>query len=164
MLIGVVRGPRAVLCSVLVIIFVSFSFPACAPKVQPTVPPTSTQETDKVMTAPEKARNVILLIGDGMGLAQISGGMYLNKNKTSLEKFPVVGLHKSYSADNLVTDSAAGATAMSCGVKTFNGAVGVDIERKPRETILEEAERKGLATGLLSTSSIVHATPASDRF
>jgi alkaline phosphatase len=96
-----------------------------------------------------------------MGLAQISGGMYLNKNKTALEKFPVVGLHKSHSSNNLVTDSAAGATAFSCGVKTFNGAVGVDAQKRPRQTILEEAEKKGLATGMLSTSSIVHATPGS---
>jgi alkaline phosphatase len=96
-----------------------------------------------------------------MGLAQITGGMYLNKNKTALEKFPVVGLHKSHSSNNLVTDSAAGATALSCGVKTYNGAVGVDAQRRSRQTILEEAEKKGLATGMLATSSIVHATPGS---
>ncbi len=71
-------------------------------------------------------KNVIFLIGDGMGLAQITAGMYLNNNKTALEKYPVVGLHKCHSHNDLVTDSAAGATAFSCGVKTVNGAVGVD--------------------------------------
>jgi alkaline phosphatase len=95
-----------------------------------------------------------------MGLAQITGGMYLNKNKTALEKFPVIGLHKSHSSNNLVTDSASGATALSCGVKTVNGAIGVTDDGKPKETILEEAEKRGLATGMLATSSIVHATPA----
>ena len=109
----------------------------------------------------ENPKNIIFLIGDGMGLSQISGGMYLNKNRTALEDFPYVGLHKSYSADNLVTDSAAGATAFSAGVKTYNGAIGVDINKKPVKTILEEAEEKGLKTGLVASSSIVHATPAS---
>ncbi len=106
------------------------------------------------------AKNIIFLIGDGMGLTQISAGMYLNGNKTALEKFPVIGIHKSHSENNLVTDSAAGATAFASGVKTVNGAIGMDHLGQNYETILEEAERKGLATGLLTTSTIVHATPA----
>jgi len=106
------------------------------------------------------AKNIIFLIGDGMGLTQITAGMYLNGNKTALEKFPVVGLHKSHSENNLVTDSAAGATAFASGIKTVNGALGMDHLGQNKETILEEAERKGLATGLLTTSTIVHATPA----
>ena len=108
-----------------------------------------------------RPKNIILMIGDGMGLTQITAGMYSNGNKLNLEKFPVVGLHKSYSADNLITDSAAGATAFACGVKTYNGAIGVDRDTLPVKTILEEAEAHGLATGLVATSSIVHATPAS---
>ncbi len=101
------------------------------------------------------------MIGDGMGLTQITAGMYANNNKIILEEFPVVGLHKSYSFDNLVTDSAAGATAFSCGVKSYNGAIGVDADTTAVETILETAEKNGLATGMISTSSITHATPAS---
>ncbi|HHH49603.1 MAG TPA: alkaline phosphatase [Saprospiraceae bacterium] len=100
------------------------------------------------------------MIGDGMGLTQITAGIYSNGNKLNLEKFPIVGLHKSYSADNLITDSAAGATAFACGVKTYNGAIAVDTDTLPVKTILEEAEAHGLATGLVATSSIVHATPA----
>jgi alkaline phosphatase len=106
------------------------------------------------------AKNIILLIGDGMGLSQISGGMYMNGNKTALEKFPVVGLHKAHSSNNLITDSAASATAFACGVKTYNGAIGVDKLGSRVGSILEEAEAKGLATGLVATSTIVHATPA----
>jgi alkaline phosphatase len=137
---------------------------SCAPKIQPASPPPPvvTQPAKENVSVPVSgAKNIILLIGDGMGLAQITGGMYLNKNKTALEKFPVVGLHKSHSSNNLITDSAAGATAFSCGVKTFNGAVGVDAAGKSKETILEEAEKRDLATGMLATSSIVHATPGS---
>lgn len=96
-----------------------------------------------------------------MGISQITAGLYSNGNKLNLERFSVLGLHKSYSGDNLVTDSAAGATAFSAGVKTYNGAIGVDMDTLPVKTILEYAEDKGLATGLVSTSSIVHATPAS---
>ena len=141
-----------------------FATSGCAPKVQPsTAPPPPApldpRESPVAIPAP-KARNIILLIGDGMGLAQITGGMYLNKNHTALENFPVIGLHKSYSGDNLVTDSAAGATAFASGIKTFNGAIGVDMQRRAKQTILEEAEKRELATGLLATSSVVHATPA----
>jgi len=109
----------------------------------------------------QKAKNVILLIGDGMGLTQISAGLYSNNNKLELERFPVVGLHKSYASDNLITDSAAGATAFACGIKTYNGAIAVDPDTNSVRTILEEAEARGLATGLVATSTIVHATPAS---
>ena len=108
-----------------------------------------------------KAKNVILMIGDGMGVSQITAGMIKNNNRLNLERFPIVGLHKSHSSDNLITDSAAGATAFSSGVKTYNGAIGVDPKKKSVITILEECEEKGMATGMVSTSTIVHATPAS---
>lgn len=106
-------------------------------------------------------KNIILLIGDGMGISQITAGMIANNNKTALEKFPVTGLHKNTAYDNLITDSAAGATAFACGVKTYNGAVGVGPDTMPVMSILEEAENKNMLTGLISTSTIVHATPAS---
>lgn len=108
-----------------------------------------------------RPKNVILLIGDGMGLTQISAGLYGNGNRLNLEEFPVVGIHKPYSADNLITDSAAGATAFAAGVKTYNGAIGVNKDSVPVSTILEQAEKKGLATGMVATSTITHATPAS---
>lgn len=106
-------------------------------------------------------KNVILMIGDGMGLTQITAGLYRNNNQLNLERFRVVGLHKSYSSNNLVTDSAAAATAFATGQKTYNGAIGVDDDSTALYTILEEAEDKGLATGMVTTSTIVHATPAS---
>jgi alkaline phosphatase len=106
-------------------------------------------------------KNIILMIGDGMGITQITAGMYRNGNKLNLEKFPVVGLHKPYASNNLITDSAAGATAFASGVKTYNGAIGVNSDSLPVKTILEEAEEFGLSTGLVATSTITHATPAS---
>jgi len=105
-------------------------------------------------------KNIILMIGDGMGIAQISASMYLKRKKHNLEYFPVVGLQKTYSGDNLITDSAAGATAMACGIKTFNNAIGVDMDSLPVQSIMELSKEKGLATGAVVTSSVVHATPA----
>lgn len=107
------------------------------------------------------AKNIIFLIGDGMGIGQITAGTYANNNKTALERFEITGLHKPYSGDNLVTDSAAAATSFASGVKTFNGAIGMNMDTIPVQTLLEEAEKKGLKTGLVATSTIVHATPAS---
>lgn len=106
-------------------------------------------------------KNIILLIGDGMGITQISAGLYSNDNKLNLERFPNIGLHKPYAGNSLITDSAAAATAFACGVKTYNGAIGVDINKRPVTSILELAEKKKKATGLVATSTIVHATPAS---
>lgn len=109
-------------------------------------------------------KNVILLIGDGTGLAQITAGQYAIVGPDGLlhmQTMPVTGFVKTHSSDNLITDSASGATAYSCGLKTYNGAIGVDPNMVPCKTILELAEEKGLSTGLISTSSITHATPAS---
>lgn len=109
----------------------------------------------------KKPKNIIFLIGDGMGLGQITGGMYMNNNKLNLERFKKIGLIKTHASDKLITDSAASATAYSCGIKTYNGAIGVDQNKKPVKTILEYAEDAGFATGLVATSTICHATPAS---
>jgi len=108
-----------------------------------------------------KPKNIILLIGDGMGVSQVFAGMTANKGHLFLENCKYIGFSKTQSADNYITDSAAGGTALSCGVKTYNGAIGVDINKNPVKTILEEASEKGLSTGLVSTSAITHATPAS---
>lgn len=108
----------------------------------------------------EKPLNIILLIGDGMGLAQISAASFINGG-LCLDLFTFLGLIKTSSGDDYITDSAAGATAYSAGVKTYNGAVAVGMDSMPVKTILEMAEAKGLSTGLVATCSITHATPAS---
>lgn len=110
---------------------------------------------------PDRPKNIVFLIGDGMGLTQIFAGLTMNGGWLFLEEFSKIGFSKTQSSDNYVTDSAAGATAFSIGEKTFNGAIGVDSLGKPKETILELAERKGLSTGLVVTCDVTHATPAS---
>lgn len=101
------------------------------------------------------------MIGSGMGLTQISAGMYTNGNQLNLEKFPVTGLHKAYAGNSLISDAAAGATAFACGVKTYNGAIGVDMDSLPVKSMFQYAEERQLSTGLVSTASITHATTAS---
>ena len=106
-------------------------------------------------------KNIILFIIDGMSLPQMHAALTANKGKLYLENFRHMGFLKTHSANNYITDSAAGGTALSTGKKTYDGAIGVDVNKKPLTTILEEAVDKGLATGLVSTSAITHATPAS---
>jgi len=105
--------------------------------------------------------NVILMIGDGMGIAHVYTGMTANGGHLFLENFKHIGFSKTYSADRYVTDSAAGGTALSAGKKTYNGAIGVDPDTLAVTNIRELAERDGKATGVVSTSAITHATPAS---
>lgn len=109
----------------------------------------------------KKPKNVILMIGDGMGLTQIQAAMTANQNYLNFERFHSVGLSKTSSGSHYITDSGAGATAFSTGKKTYNKAIGVNMDSIPEKTILEYAEEAGLATGLVSTSAITHATPAS---
>ena len=154
-------------------LFICCFFFACTPKnsvptvtdvkVKQTVTPYESVERASrwTMETGKKPKNIIFMIGDGMGITQISAGLYSNGNKLFLEKFPVIGLHKCYAGNDLVTDSAAAATAMAAGVKTYNGAIGVDMDTVAVRMILEEAESKGMPTGLVATSTIVHATPAS---
>ncbi|MDP4183538.1 MAG: alkaline phosphatase [Bacteroidota bacterium] len=106
-------------------------------------------------------KNVILMIGDGMGTAQIYAGLTANHGDLFLSNFHYSGFSRTQSSDHYVTDSAAGGTALSTGHKTLNGALAVDPQQKTIETILEMAVKKNKATGLVSTSSITHATPAS---
>jgi alkaline phosphatase len=109
----------------------------------------------------KKPKNIILLIGDGMGVNHIFAGLTANKGNLYLENFKHIGFAGTSSASHYITDSAAGGTAISSGEKTYNGAIAVDENKNPVPTILEESEKKGLATGLVSTSAITHATPAS---
>jgi len=106
-------------------------------------------------------RNVIMMIGDGMGTSQIFAGLTANGGHLFLDNFKQVGFSKTQSSDNYITDSAAGGTALSAGQKTYNGAIAVNTDTVAIKTILEMAEEKGMSTGLVSTSAITHATPAS---
>lgn len=106
-------------------------------------------------------RNVIFLIGDGMGISQIYSGMVANNNKLALEQFTHVGFSKTYSSNKFTTDSGAGGTALACGVKTKNGMIGMTPDSLPAQSIIELASKNHMSTGIVVASSLTHATPAS---
>jgi alkaline phosphatase len=108
-----------------------------------------------------KINNVILMIGDGMGLPDVYAAMTVAGMPINIERCTAIGLQKTNSSDNYITDSAAAGTALAAGTKTKNGAIGVDAQGNRVKSILEIAEDNGLATGIVSTSSVTHATPAS---
>lgn len=107
-----------------------------------------------------RPKNIILMIGDGMGIAHVFAGETANHGHLFLDNFKNIGFSRTQSANNYITDSGAGGTALSTGEKTYNGGIGVDRDTIPVKTVLEYAEDKGKSTGLIATAAITHATPA----
>lgn len=107
-----------------------------------------------------KAKNVILLIGDGMGYAHVTAARLAQGKKLHMDQIKTTGTMTTASANSIVTDSAAAGTAMATGFKTNNGMISVTPDGKSLKTILEAAREKAKATGLVSTTRITHATPA----
>ncbi len=125
------------------------------------------------------AKNVILFVGDGMGVSTVTAARILEgqrrgepgeENRLAFENLPHLALAKTYTTDAQVADSAGTMTALMTGVKTKTGVLGVDervrrghfesVEGARVATLLEEAEDRGLATGIVSTATVTHATPA----
>ena len=107
-----------------------------------------------------EVRNIIFLIGDGMGISAVYAAMTASPEKLNFERCRFAGFQKTFSLTDYITDSAAAGTALSSGKKTKNGTLGMDAMGNKFKSILEVAEEKGLATGMVSTSSVTHATPA----
>lgn len=131
------------------------------------VNPGAVQAAEKKASA-APAKNVIFLIGDGMGTAYTTAYRYMKDDPkttvmepTEFDKY-LVGAQMTYAEDEKqnITDSASAATAMSSGVKTYNNAIAVDNDKSEVETVLERAKKVGKSTGLVATSEITHATPA----
>lgn len=114
-----------------------------------------------VVYAQKQPKNVVFIIGDGMGLAQIYAGMVANGNQLQMERFKNVGFSKTYSSSHFTTDSGAGGTALACGVKTKNGMIGMGPDSVAVPSILQIADKNTLATGIVTACNITHATPAS---
>jgi alkaline phosphatase len=106
------------------------------------------------------ARNVILMIGDGMGLVQTSAAWVANRGSLNLDNFQYTGLVRTYAADKLITDSGAAGTAMATGQKTKYHSVGVDANGNPLPSLTDLANAKGLSTAVLVTCGLTDATPA----
>ncbi len=109
----------------------------------------------------KKAKNVILIIGDGMGLAHLYGAMSLMEKPMNVEKASNIGFSKTHSSDNYITDSAASGTAMATGKKTRNGILGLGPDSTRIKNLTEIAHKNGRSIGVVSSSAVTHATPAS---
>ena len=117
------------------------------------------------------AKYVFLFIGDGMASAQRTSAEYFMAAEKGMDKpgivkltmnsFPVQGITTTYSLNSVITDSGAAGTALACGVKSYNGAIGVDGSKTPVKTVAEMAKERGMKVGIVSTVSLDHATPAS---
>lgn len=110
--------------------------------------------------ADNEIKNVIFLIGDGMGMSQVSTGWVLNGGHLNLDNMMATGYSRTTCVDRLVTDSSAGGTALACGQKTNYGYIGIDADKNPLKSLLHLAQEKGMKTGVAVTCRINDATPA----
>lgn len=107
-----------------------------------------------------QAKNVIYLIGDGMGMGAVTSLLLSEDNLTGFEMAPVIGLSETSSANNHVTDSPAGGTALATGTRTKNGYLGVDPDGQQLKSILRKAQEIGKSTGIVVNTTLTEATPA----
>ena len=120
------------------------------------------------VTYAQQAKYVFYFIGDGMGVNQVNGTeMYLAEQEGRIgvkpllfTQFPAVGVATTFSATNSVTDSSAAGTALATGVKTYNGAIGMDDQKNVIQTVAEKAKKAGKKVGVTTSVSVDHATPA----
>lgn len=117
-------------------------------------------EPVSVPTESREIKNIIFMIGDGMGLEQVGAAWVANRQKLFLDGAPVVGIARTYSANRLITDSAAAGTALACGKKINNDVIGIDPAGIPLKSSIALAKESGMATGIIVTKSIADATPA----
>ena len=106
-----------------------------------------------------KPTNVIYLIGDGMGFGAVSSLLLSVEEETGFEMAPVIGLNETCSANNYVTDSPAGGTALATGTRTCNGFLGVDPDSIQLESLLKKAQKMGKKTGIVVNTTLTEATP-----
>ena len=107
-----------------------------------------------------RVKNIILLIGDGNGLTQISAATLANGGQLTLTQLKSIGFLKTQSGDDFSTDSAAGGTALATGEKTYNRAIGVDVDGNTIKNITEILDEHSFASGCITTDHITGATPA----
>ena len=130
-------------------------------------PHVSYQLDERLLDANDLPKSIIFIIADGTGIGQYSLSYYANGSfaPARFDHIGLVATHPNHgeceTTCKRVTDSAASGTALSTGIKTYNGAIGVDQDTLSVKTMLEWAEEKNMATGLVATSTVTHATPAS---
>lgn len=117
-------------------------------------------EPGMMPTSGSRARNVILMIGDGMGAEHVWAAWLCNHGKLNIERLPVTGFSRTSSASHTITDSAAGGTAIACGRKAHNGHLGQTPDGRPVISLMQLLAAGGRRTGMVVTKAITDATPA----
>lgn len=112
------------------------------------------------VAAGQTPRNIILLIGDGMGLSHVSAAWVANRGKLNIDACPYVGLSRTYCKDTLITDSGAGGTALATGQKTKKTHVGTDADGRAIPSLITYAHDCGMRTGISVVCRLCDATPA----
>ncbi|WP_025821769.1 alkaline phosphatase [Shewanella marina] len=126
------------------------------------------QAATGLIPAPTVPKNIIIMVGDGMGPSFTSAYRYYKDDPATEEVEQtvfdrlLVGMASTYphKQSGYITDSAAAATALATGVKTYNGAVSVDINQQPLSTIMQQAKARNMATAIVVSAPVTHATPA----
>lgn len=113
------------------------------------------------LSSQPKPKNVIFLIGDGMGVAQTYAAYLANDKQLTMYTMPYVGLSITYCANKEVTDSGAGGTALAIGQKALYGSIGLDSLSNPHFSLLKIAKNQGKSTAIITSCDVTHATPAS---
>lgn len=122
--------------------------------------PSKLSAQDQSANRTKTPKNVILLIGDGMGFAQVQSQLLQSEWNSNFLRFPVTGISQTQSSDNLITDSGAGGTAIACGQRTKNGMIGMTPDNREMLSLVDIFSNLGKATGVVVTCAVTHATPA----
>ena len=120
----------------------------------------STLAESTYYTSKQHAKYIFYFIGDGMGFAQREAAEQFARKKLVMNTFPAQGITTTYSANRLVTDSAAAVTTMASGSKTNNGMIGITPDKRRPKSVAELAKEKQMKVGIISSVPIDHATPA----
>ncbi len=126
---------------------------------QPVSPETSLSPTTDLRPK-KRPKNVILLMGNGMGLSHLSGALYKNGNRLNAERFPVVGFHKTYSGNDLIPNPAAANTSIATGVKVDEDRISLAADTMRLTTLLEMAKARNMATGIVTTGRLTDPSAA----
>jgi len=121
---------------------------------------TSENQADSALGDPNKVKNIILLIGDGMGFPALETAEIYTGQPSEVLNSDITGSLTTYSADNEITDSAAAATALACGIKTNNSVIGLDTKGNSVQNLCELARKMGRKIGIVTTDELTGATPA----
>jgi alkaline phosphatase len=122
---------------------------------------TMAQDTESLNKSRSTPKNIIYIIGDGMGFSQVQAAIMASDEPLNFSRFPVTGMSQTKSYDNVITDSGAAGTVLATGKKTRNGMIGMTPDSIEIKSMIDIFSSLGKSTGVVTTCALTHATPAS---